>query len=152
MARETQRARRGSAAMEFSLWLFPLFILISGVVDWGYYMTQRVNVARATMDGCRIGAAVFEPNGMTAGSLSTVRARNRTINVLNGLGMPCGGSCTVNAQYCRDGTGGACENPPFDALLVTVTYDFTPFFGFASTPTQITESFMMASENQREPD
>ena len=148
MARKAH-GRRGVAAMEFALWLPVLFMLISAVVDWGYYMHLKVNVARATMDGCRVGAAVFEPNAIAPGSISIPRARNRVIDVLNGMGLGCGGGCSVSAQYCPKSTGGACGNPPFDGLLVTTNYDFTPFFGFVATPPLIEEDFMMASENQR---
>ena len=144
------RRRRGTTAIEFALWLPVLFILISAVVDWGYYMSQRVSIARATMDGCRIGAAVFEPNTATPGSVSKGKAEQRTREVLAGLGLPCGGSCAVIAQYCADGAGGACGSPPFDGLIVQTHYEIEPFFGLASAPTDIDEDFMMAVENQRD--
>ncbi len=147
MARNNRRDRRGIAAVEFALWLPVLFFLVAAVVDWGFYMHQKVNVARAAIDGCRMGAAMFEPNDISAGSLSRPAAESRAYEVLNGLGISCG-SC-VRAQYCSNGSGGACGAPPFDALLIEINYTFTPFFGMANTPTTIQERFMMASENQR---
>lgn len=147
--------RRGSAAVEFFIWLPILMFLLSAVVDWGYYMSTKVGVARAAMDGARIAAATFEPSTSTAGSLILPRAKARTLEVLTQTGIVCAGAtCTIDAQYCTSGANGPCDDadgnaPPVDALLVSVRYDFTPFFGFAVTPAVIYDEFVMATENQR---
>jgi hypothetical protein len=143
--------RRGSTAIEFAMMLPLLLFFLSAIIDWGWYMTQRVAVARATMDGARVGATVFEPSSVTAGTLIKPRAENRAKDVLNGMGMPCNLSsgCVVTATYCANGAGGICNNPPFDALVVQLQYEYTPFFGFAPTPDDIDDYFLMAVENQR---
>ena len=141
--------RRATAAIEFALWLPILLLFISAVVDWGWYMTRRVNVARATMDAARVGATVYEPTSVTAGTLIRPRAITRAKDVLLGMGMPCGASCIVTATYCSNGGGGVCNNPPFDALVVQIQYEYEPFFGFIPVPNDIEEFFLMAVENQR---
>jgi hypothetical protein len=144
--------RRAAAALEFALMLPMLLIFLSAVIDWGWYMTQRVAVARATMDGCRVGATVYEPDSVVAGSLIKPRAVNRAKDVLLGMGMPCNaGNCLITATYCANGAGGVCNSPPFDGLVLQIAYDFTPFFGFAPVPTDITDFFLMAVEHQRIP-
>jgi hypothetical protein len=142
--------RRGAAAIEFAIWLPILMVFLSAVVDWGWFMTRRVALARATMDGARVGATVYEPSSVTAGTLMKPRAESRAKNVLAGMGMPCtAGLCTVTATYCGDGAGGVCNNPPFDGIVVQTTYVYEPFFGFVATPTLISDYFIMAVENQR---
>ncbi len=151
--------RRGSAAIEFALWLPVLFFLLSAVVDWGAYWATRVIVARATMDGARMGAARFEPDqiagsAIAAGSLVVPEAETRAESLLTAAGKPCAGCAT--AQYCPANSvaSAVCDHPslgppPFDALWLKVDYTFTPYFGWASTPTLISEEFMMAVERQR---
>lgn len=154
----TSLRRRGSAAIEFALWLPVLFILLSAVIDWGAYWATRVTIARATMDGARMGAARFEPDqiagsAVTPGSLVVPEAEARAESLLTSMGKPCPGCAT--AQYCPAGVAtGVCNHPtlgppPFDALHIRVDYTFTPFFGWASTPTLISEEFLMAVERQR---
>ncbi|MEN0063151.1 MAG: TadE family protein [Myxococcota bacterium] len=150
------RRRRGAAAIEFVLWLNALFLLVSGLVDWATYMSSRLAVTRAAMDGCRIGSAVFEPASMTPGTLSTPLAEDRALEVLESLGVVCDLSdgCDIEATFCLAGSGGdVCGPvaPPFDALVVEVTVEYDPMFGWAATPDVLHESFMMAVENQREP-
>lgn len=142
-------SRRGSAAIEFSLWLPVLLLFVSAVVDWGMYMTTRVSVARATMDGTRGGAAVFEPSTVTPGSMVVPAAQNRASNVLSGMGMTCGAGCNITTTYCPKNAGGVCQSPPFNGVTVNIQYAYTPFFGFLAVPTVINERFIMAVESQR---
>ncbi|MEQ1507890.1 MAG: TadE/TadG family type IV pilus assembly protein [Myxococcota bacterium] len=142
--------RRGAAAIEFALWLPVLLMFLSAVVDWGYYMTQRVAVARAVMEGTRRGAAQFESPAVAAGSVIGPTAGARASLVLTELGITCpAANCIVSSTYCDTGQGGVCNNPPIDALVVQIQYDFEPFFGLVPTPAGITERFEMAVENQR---
>lgn len=143
-------ARRGSAAIEFGFWLPILMMFLSAVIDYGMYMNTRVSIARGAMEGCRVGSAYFEKDEVAAGSIMGPTAVTRANQVLSDLGIPCPDSkCLAVATYCPVGAGGACNAPPFDALLVTVTYNFTPPIGLLPVPTTITERFIMAAENQR---
>jgi hypothetical protein len=143
-------SRRGASAIEFAMWLPILLMFISAVVDWGVYMTTRVTVARAVMEGTRFGAAVFEPTTVPAGSQIVPRARSRTVKLLQDMGITCAPpGCSINVTYCDTGQGGPCQNPPFDGLVVEVTVPYRPFFDFVPTPDLIDEKFLMAVENQR---
>ncbi len=149
-------SRRGAAATEFALWVPVLFGLASIVLDWGSYMTTRVNVGRAAMDGVRVGAAVFEPANATAGTISGPRGAERAKEVIEGMGLTCvAPNCTIIWNYCPAGAPGPCDcpdgscAPPVDSLRVEVNYAFTPWFGWSFTPTTISEEFVMAMESQR---
>lgn len=151
-ARATARrhARRGSAAIEFGFWFPILMAFLSAVIDYGMYMNQRVDVARAVMEGCRSGASVFEKNDVAAGSIMIPTAITRTNQVLADLGIACpSAQCTSAGQYCALGAKGDCAAPPFDALYIEVTFQFTPPIGLLPVPVNIRERFIMAAENQR---
>jgi Flp pilus assembly protein TadG len=144
--RNLSRKSRGSAAIEFALILPIMFMLLSAVIDWGYYMSVRVSIARATMDGARAGAAT--PDDLATGpNETTVGARNRTLNVLAGMNRACGAGCTVTATSCVAGQGGpACQTPPIPTVVMQVTYPYTPFFGFVPSPGSFSETFIMAQQ------
>lgn len=143
------RTRRGSAAVEFGLLAIVMFLFLSTVVDWGWFMTQRVSVARATMDGARVGAATFESSLVADGSLTVPAADARTRSVLSGLGMPCMPAiCTLTITHCAPAEGGVCSAPPFEAIHVALRYNYQPFFGFVPTPDALQSEFIMATEAQ----
>jgi hypothetical protein len=143
-----RRERRGVAAMEFAFWLPILFIMISGIVDWSFFMSLRVHVARATMDGCRAGAATFEPRTQPAGAVAVPNAVARIGDILDGVGVGTGGA-SISAQFCDLGDGGVCGTAPLQALYCRTNYPFTPFFGLVGTPGNIEADFIMAMESQR---
>jgi hypothetical protein len=131
--------RRGAAAIEFALWLPILLMFLSAVVDWGSYMTTRVTVARAVMEGTRTGASVFVPQTIA-----------RTNRIFTDMGINCTNPGCFRVRYCSIGDGAApCRNPPLDAIVVEARLDFTPFFGFVPTPPRIVERFEMAVESQQ---
>jgi hypothetical protein len=141
--------RRGSAAIEFALWLPVMLMFVAAIVDYGFYMTTRVSVARGAMEGVRVGATVFEPNSVVPpGSVVGVKARQRSIRVLNDLGIACPGTnCSVTASYCPAASAPCFA--PFDAIEVQVNYTFEPLFGLVPVPTTMIEKQLMAVENQR---
>lgn len=142
--------RRGSAAIEMGL-TFPLLVfLLAAVVDWGSYMSLRTSVARAAMDGARRGAAVYEDDTVAnPGDLIVPKAETRAAQILTEMGLPCGPpGCSVDGEYCDVGEmANNCGAPPLNSVLVTVSYQYTPFFGFAASPTLITERAIFASES-----
>lgn len=139
---------RGSAAIEFALVMPLMFMLLAAVIDWGHYMSTRVSIARATMDGARQGAATIDDPNTGANEIVSA-ARNRTLAVLTGMGKACGGGCTVVATACATGQGtpAACGSPPLPTIVVDVNYPYSPFFGFVPTPTNFHETFMMVQQS-----
>jgi hypothetical protein len=143
------RSRRGSAAIEFAIWLPVLLMFVSTIIDYGFYMTQRVAVARATMEGARGGAAIFEPDTIAPGTNIIPAAKSRSGLILSQTGIACpSASCVINVSYCPSGSA-TCGFPPFDAVQVEIVYQFRPLIGLIPTPTQMDEKLVMAVENQR---
>lgn len=141
--------RRGAAAVEFALWLPILLIFVSAVIDWGSYMTTRVTVARAVMEGTRTGASVFEPPNIGArGSRIVPRTIQRTEQIFTDMGITCASPGCFRVEYCDTGEGGVCRNPPLNAIVVEARMPFVPFFGFVPVPDSIVERFEMAVESQ----
>ncbi len=147
-AHRSKATRRGTAAVEFALWLPILFLLISGVVDWSSFMSTRVHIERAVTDGCRTGASVIEPVTSPEGSVAIPRAESRMTDVLTGVGLTPGGA-TMTAQFCNPGDGGNCGSPPIEALYCSIQFPFVPFFGLAGAPGIIDADYIMAMEVQR---
>ncbi|MCB9686119.1 MAG: pilus assembly protein [Alphaproteobacteria bacterium] len=142
--------RRGSAAIEMGMTLPLLIFLLAAVVDWGSYMSLRTSVARAAMDGARRGAAVYEDDSVAnPGDLIVPAAENRAQMILDEMGIGCpAATCSIDGEYCDVGeAANNCNSPPLNAVLVTVSYQYTPFFGFAAAPTMITERSIFASES-----
>jgi Flp pilus assembly protein TadG len=137
---------RGSAAIEFALVMPLMLMLLAAVIDWGHYMSTRVSIARAAMDGARAGAAALNDPATPVNEI-TQSAQTRTQTVLQGMGKACGSGCMITATACATGQGTSdCGAPPIPTVVVTVTYPYSPFFGFVPTPTNFREQFMMVQQ------
>lgn len=60
------RTRRGVSAIEFALGFTVLFVLLLGIVDWGWFMVQYLDVQVAVTRGARLAAGVAESPETTA--------------------------------------------------------------------------------------
>lgn len=55
-------AQRGQSLVEFALVMMPLFIIILGVIQFGFIFNAYVTITNATREGARLGTVyVFEP-------------------------------------------------------------------------------------------
>lgn len=143
--------RRGSAAVELALTVPILALLLAATVDWGSYMSLRTSVARSAMDGARRGAAVYESDAVAHdGDEIVPAAEDRARMVLEEMGFACNApDCLIDGEYCTvHEAANNCGSPPLNSVLVTVTYAYQPFFGFASAPLTITERSIFASESK----
>jgi Flp pilus assembly protein TadG len=134
-----RQRRRGAAAIEFGYWLLPLAIIVSGLVDLGWYMSRYHMVQRATMDGVRYGIRFGseEEQGVDVqGSVQTTVAEDRANVLLNGFGL----SGTPAATFHPDS--------PYDMLRMTVTVPYQPLVGILPMPANITARFEMMAEKQ----
>ena len=142
--RKERTKRRGAAVIEFTLWMPVLLILLSGLVDLGWFMSRYHLVQRATMDGVRFGVREAPDEAITdaQGSKQKPAAEARAQQLLNGFGL--GGGATVTATLIPN--GGGC---PFDRLEMDTSVPYTPLIGFIPMPGNITANFSMMSEIQR---
>lgn len=132
-------SRRGISATEFALWLPIIVVLVTGVIEFSWYMTQTLNVSRAARDGSRYGASVYEPPAMTRGTRTVPEAEAFARDILEGAGLACGSDCEIEANY---------ETDPFEMIRVTVTYPYHSLFGVVPISETIRYTFVTAVEVQ----
>ncbi len=102
-SRQGLRTRRGGAAVEFALTLPVLLLVFAGIVDLSTYVHARHDVQRAAREGARLAAATRDPDGTGAAEAA---GSAHALAVLDALGTPCGGSCTVDAaRFAAEGWG-----------------------------------------------
>jgi Flp pilus assembly protein TadG len=63
--------QRGAAAVEFALVLTPLFLLLLGTIDWGYYFYVREVIANAAREGARAGSIATTANASAASAATS---------------------------------------------------------------------------------
>lgn len=139
MATIQRKKRRGAAAIEFGFWLLPLAILVSGIVDLGWYMSRYHMVQRAAMDGVRFGVRFGHDEDLTMmaqGSKQAAAANKRAQQLLDDYGLA--GSPAASFQI----------DSPYDMLSMRVQVPFVPLVGIVPMPGQITADFEMMSERQ----
>jgi Flp pilus assembly protein TadG len=76
-SRETVPAERGQSLVEFALVMMPLFIILLGIIQFGFIFNSYVTITNASREGARVGTVyVYD------GSLSKAQndlARNNAI-------------------------------------------------------------------------
>lgn len=106
--RPKQDSDRGAAAIEFALIMVPLFLLVGGIVDFGYIFAQKIALNQAVREGARV--AVVQPVGTPPTTTSLVR--NAAAD-----------SFIANPTAIAVSTSGSCSSPGIgNNLEVTATY------------------------------
>jgi Flp pilus assembly protein TadG len=126
--------------MEFAFWLPILMLLVSGIIDLGWYISRYNNVVRAAKDGARYGATIIEDQDVVTGTQIEASAADQAALVLEGLGMDCDAGCSIDAVYDVSSDRAA--------VVVTVTYPFEPLIGFTGVGTSISAQFTMMAQQQ----
>jgi hypothetical protein len=139
LLRTRSARRRGTTLTEFALWLPILFVLLSGMLDFTWFMNRYSVVQRATRDGARFGASLYENANVEAGALIEPQAEASTREILTLARMPCDEDCLVEATV---------EFLPFKAVRVEVDYLFMPIVGLVPMPDMIHTEFVLAAEFQ----
>ena len=136
----SRRERRGSAATEFALWVFPIMVLISGLVDFSWYMSRYHNVVRVARDAARTGAAIYEHDVGFKGELVVPAARDHAYLAFEMMNMDCiEPECTIDVAYLTD---------PYDHVAVAVTYQYQPLVGLYRFEPTLYSRFVMLHEYQ----
>ncbi|MCB9675569.1 MAG: pilus assembly protein [Alphaproteobacteria bacterium] len=125
--------RRGSAAIEFAFWLPVVMVMLSGIIDFGWYMSRSEIVMRAARDGARQGAAAQ----LAADFVSDADAQANS--TLSALGY---GGCNVSTTQGTDANS-------LTYLATTVDCPYSELIGMApGLPTNIMYKFTMYTELQ----
>jgi hypothetical protein len=108
--------RRGVAAIELALILPVLLAMIFGIIDWSYYLYERLNVGVVANRGVRLAAGNAAPGALA------------TATVCEAL--------PFYALECGDGTVTALvvSHPSGSALELNIALPFDPPVGLIPTP------------------
>lgn len=130
--------------MEFALWILPLLIVLTGVIELSRMMSLQHQISRAARDGARVGAGVIRASsgsGVPSESDIETTAANHSIQVLTDLGLLCSAGCNVTAEWYDASSGRKL-------LRVRVSYPYTPLVGLYPIATSVEREFTMATEYQ----
>ena len=72
---ETVPAERGQSLVEFALVMMPLFIILLGIIQFGFIFNSYVTITNATREGARLGT-VYVYNPGTSKSLNDLGRNN----------------------------------------------------------------------------
>ena len=124
--RDRRRGRRGAAAVEFALVVPLLLLIVLGIVDFGFMLSDRQAVSQAAAEGAR-AAAVSQGDPVADGKA----AMQAALKTQFGNGFSCGSGCTVTLS-----ADGCCATAkvsiPFDEAVPL------PFFGGVVFPDKLT--------------
>ncbi|MCB9793793.1 MAG: pilus assembly protein [Alphaproteobacteria bacterium] len=122
--RDLRPRRRGSVALEFTLVLPILVLMLAGILELSWTISQLHVLSRAARDAARVGSVTLEgPN--PDGTEIEAAAEAQGYTMLDGAGFACSTDpdCEVTAVWSVDGdTGWAWVD-------VTVTYPYNGFTG-----------------------
>ncbi|MBT3219657.1 MAG: pilus assembly protein [Proteobacteria bacterium] len=125
--------RRGSYALEFSL-VFPLLLpLMSGVIDYGHYLSQEIAMVAAVQEGARTGASTPQEQGSNDAATTEVEGA-----LLGALGIS-----DANVVSIING------NAPDQIITVSATVPFQPPFGLVPVPSQLAAEMTLRMEDQQ---
>lgn len=116
------KTKRGSTAVEFSLILPVLLLLLAGIIDWAWFLFQQAAFVVATAHGARLAAGMAGDADPTAAATAEVRAW------LDAFAVD-GAGASVAVLVVPDGVSGT--------VRVTATLAHDPPFGLAGTPEQM---------------
>lgn len=113
------RPRRGSVAVEFAVSLPVIFVLLVGVIEWGWYLHREVGVIQAVRDGALAGSVHVDPEAAEGVAVDRADA------ALAAAGFDPGAANTV-ATISSTAEG--------DVILVTTSLPYTSMLKLLPTP------------------
>lgn len=122
MARSTRgRGDDGAALVEFTLVSLLLFLLIFGIIHFGYLLSFKQDMTRSAAEGARAGAVAFPS------SKALVDTQKATSDAVTQAGRSCGndyngGDPDGDGMACKV-TLGSCISAAGQCVAVELTYD-----------------------------
>jgi hypothetical protein len=122
--------QRGASAVEFAVVLFPLVLLVFGIIDFGFLLYDKAMLTNASREGARAGI-VARTTRLDASEIQGVV--NNYLSDGNSLIPPLNPFPPANIPITKP------ASPVFgDELTVTVNYQYNYFFlsiiGISSKP------------------
>ncbi len=125
-----RRSRRGASAIEFALCLPVVVALLTGILDWGAYLSAMHEAQSAAREGVRLGAATDQDED------PVTLAENRVADRLAEAGVKGSGVATLSGLS------------PDQVMTVTVSGSYSPFVGLVPVPSTVNGAMTMRMEDQ----
>ena len=116
----SRAARAGAYALEFALALPVLLALVTGAMDWAWYIYQTSTVTEAAWQGARMGV------GHSTADLATEAANTAVADALAAMHLSDKQEPTVTTEIVQEGT--------HQVLQVSVTIPYSGTFGLLPVP------------------
>jgi Flp pilus assembly protein TadG len=85
--RRQERGEAGQSLVEFSLILFPLFLILLGIIQFGFIFNSYVTMTNAARDAARLGTIYVYDRTMTQAQNDLVRNESIKASVLQSMNM-----------------------------------------------------------------
>lgn len=141
-----RRRSRGQALVEFAL-VFPIFFLIlAGILDFGFLLYSRITLINATREGARSAVTQIDNAQGIPGLVTSTVTSNSSGLVSADLSVTT--TCVVHQQASCDFVSGGNPDPVSgDAVKVATTYVYHSFFArFFGTTINLGTSIEMVIE------
>jgi Flp pilus assembly protein TadG len=155
------RSRRGQALVEFALVLPIFFLVLAGILDFGFMLFSRMSVINAAREGARAAAMTADDTTIptvVASRVSAAAAKGGITVDSSNVTLAC--LQTTSASYNPSTSTPACTwtlykkttNPggaqPGDSVSVTVSYTYHSFFPlFFGSSLNLTSTVQMVLDN-----
>jgi hypothetical protein len=117
--------QRGASAVEFAIVLFPLVLLVFGIIDFGFLLYDKAMLTNASREGARAG--IVAPSGTPPTRLSDTGIRTIVRNYLSQGDSLIPPPPTVPIPDDKIGVVYTTQNFG-DPLTVGVSYHYNYFF------------------------
>lgn len=124
---------RGAALVEFAIIMPVLFLLVFGIIEFGWAFRQNLDVRHGAREGTRLAAVNADPTNSESTQQRRI-AREMCARMDADGGFPINISIDVNGSLVPDVPGDATINDVGDEVTVTVEKkldQLTNFLGFA---------------------
>lgn len=111
-----RRKRRGASAVEFALIAPPLFMVLAGVMEYGWFFFNQIILDSAAREGARIGARTAPDATPTP----SVAASDAAVAFWTSMGIP------GSPSFVTSGATSAGET----LIIVSGTLPYTGLIGF----------------------
>jgi Flp pilus assembly protein TadG len=123
-------SRKGASALEFALCLPVVITLLTGILDWGSYLSAMHEAQSAAREGARLGAATRQDEDPVG------RAEARAAARLLEVGITGAGVATLSGLS------------PDQVITVDVSAVYTPYVGLVPVPATVNGGMTMRMEDQ----
>jgi Flp pilus assembly protein TadG len=124
--KRTAHSNRGTAAVEFALIAPVLFLIVFGIIEFGFILFNQAVITNASREGARRGVVYAIRNDASGVTEARTSATSKSSPFLISLGTPSlPPSCSTNPCAVATNTDGGFTSG--DKLTVTIYYNFKSF-------------------------